>query len=269
MNAARPPLSSHPEFGDAFLRGVEAAHAIGSPQQFFVWLRLHLHRFVPHELALCRLDGGRGMRRTRLLNCVPLAEPLQAALVDPESPIWPRLAELWERGDERACHVPLTGPAAQEGRASGEAGGPVLSGLGDAGFHSLRVHALRTGASRTGPEMLFVFVSRQAGGEAMGADALTALELWAPYLQFAWLRAEAGGLPASRRLVSDQGMPLTARELQVLAGVRDSHSNAKIGELLAISPLTVKNHLRSIQRKLGARNRAHAVAEAMARRLIS
>jgi DNA-binding CsgD family transcriptional regulator len=63
--------------------------------------------------------------------------------------------------------------------------------------------------------------------------------------------------------------PLTDRELQVLAAVREAKANAQIAVMLGISPLTVKNHLRSIQKKLGARNRAHAVAEAMSRRLIN
>jgi DNA-binding CsgD family transcriptional regulator len=62
---------------------------------------------------------------------------------------------------------------------------------------------------------------------------------------------------------------LTGRELQILAAVRDAKRNAQIGELLGISPLTVKNHLRKIMRKLNAGNRAQAVAEAMSRRLIA
>ena len=62
---------------------------------------------------------------------------------------------------------------------------------------------------------------------------------------------------------------LTARELQVLEAVRGARRNSEIGVALGISPLTVKNHLRKIMQKLGARNRAHAVAEAMSRRLIA
>ncbi|HSI47453.1 MAG TPA: LuxR C-terminal-related transcriptional regulator [Ideonella sp.] len=269
MNSLRPPLSSQLEFGDAFLRGMEAAHAIGSPQQFFVWLRLHIHRFVPHELALCRMDGGRGLRRARMLNCVPLPEALKLSLADPEAPLWRRLLELWERGDERALQIPLAQLEAPGNRREGDTTHPLFAGLGEAGFRSLRVHALHTGLSRGGPELLFAFVSQQPASEACMADALTALELWVPYLHFAWLRAEGGAQLASRRQPVGEGSALSARELQVLSAVRDSHANAQIGELLGISPLTVKNHLRSIQRKLGARNRAHAVAEAMARRLIA
>lgn len=251
------PFSSEPEIGDAFLRGVEAAHAIASPQQFFVWLRLHLHRFVPHELALCWSDGGReaGGCRALVLNCVPLPESVLLALSNPASHCWRQLAEQWERADGRACRVVLDALPAEGAQA-----------LAGAGFSTLELHAVQ-GPGRAGPELIFAFTSRQRA--ATGANALLALELWMPYLQFAWWRAEGPG-PRRRAAPSVPGAPpLTERELQVLVAVREAKANAQIGALLGISPLTVKNHLRSIQRKLGARNRAHAVAEAMARRLIS
>ena len=42
------------------------------------------------------------------------------------------------------------------------------------------------------------------------------------------------------------------------------HANREIGESLSISEGTVKNHLKSIVRKLDARDRTHAVVLAMA-----
>jgi DNA-binding NarL/FixJ family response regulator len=78
-----------------------------------------------------------------------------------------------------------------------------------------------------------------------------------------------GGLPAS--LVPQQRMDLprgagtrtpslTERELQVLRGMADGKSNAEIGRELFVSEDTVKTHARRLFRKLGARDRAHAVA---------
>jgi DNA-binding NarL/FixJ family response regulator len=60
--------------------------------------------------------------------------------------------------------------------------------------------------------------------------------------------------PATRRVV------LTERELQVLRGMADGKSNAEIGRELFVSEDTVKTHARRLFRKLGARDRAHAVA---------
>lgn len=53
---------------------------------------------------------------------------------------------------------------------------------------------------------------------------------------------------------------LTEREAQVLRAMADGKSNAEIGRELYLSEDTVKTHARRIFRKLGARDRAHAVA---------
>jgi DNA-binding NarL/FixJ family response regulator len=57
-------------------------------------------------------------------------------------------------------------------------------------------------------------------------------------------------------------LALTERELQVLRGMADGKSNAEIGRDLFVSEDTVKTHARRLFRKLGARDRAHAVAAA-------
>jgi len=53
---------------------------------------------------------------------------------------------------------------------------------------------------------------------------------------------------------------LTARELQVLVAMSRGRSNAEIGRELYLSEDTVKTHARRLFRKLGAADRAHAVA---------
>ena len=53
---------------------------------------------------------------------------------------------------------------------------------------------------------------------------------------------------------------LTERELQVLRGMSRGRSNAEIGKELYLSEDTVKTHARRLFRKLGAADRAQAVA---------
>ena len=59
--------------------------------------------------------------------------------------------------------------------------------------------------------------------------------------------------------------PLTLRESEILKHVATGKSNRDIGGLLFISEQTVKAHLRHIMDKLGAFDRAHAVAIAVRR----
>ena len=60
----------------------------------------------------------------------------------------------------------------------------------------------------------------------------------------------------------------TDRELEVLALLAEGLSNAEIAQQLTISTSTAKHHVRDILSKLGAANRAEAVALAMQQDLI-
>lgn len=51
---------------------------------------------------------------------------------------------------------------------------------------------------------------------------------------------------------------LTPRETDVLRGISDGKSNKEIARDLDIQEVTVKLHLKTLSRKLGARNRTHA-----------
>ena len=61
---------------------------------------------------------------------------------------------------------------------------------------------------------------------------------------------------------------ITARELAVLRLVSLGMASNEIGTLLGIGEETVRSHLKKVQARLGARNRAHAAAEAIRQQLI-
>jgi DNA-binding NarL/FixJ family response regulator len=62
---------------------------------------------------------------------------------------------------------------------------------------------------------------------------------------------------------------LTERELQILRGMTRGHSNCEIGRKLYLSEDTVKTHARRLFHKLGAHDRAHAVALGLRNGLIA
>jgi DNA-binding NarL/FixJ family response regulator len=55
--------------------------------------------------------------------------------------------------------------------------------------------------------------------------------------------------------------PLTQTELRVLRLVAAGHTTIEIADELFVAEKTVKNHLANIYRKLGVKNRSHAVSE--------
>lgn len=70
----------------------------------------------------------------------------------------------------------------------------------------------------------------------------------------------AGAMPSAfpRKIV--EGVELTRREYEVLVGMSNGRSNGQIGSDLFVSEDTVKTHAQRLFRKLGASDRAQAVA---------
>ncbi|GAA3211315.1 response regulator transcription factor [Nonomuraea helvata] len=111
------------------------------------------------------------------------------------------------------------------------------------------VHAaLRHGASgfvlkRSGPTLLV-----EAVRAAMNGDMLIS-----PQLTVRLLRER--GLPHER-----PDVVLTEREDEIVVMVAQGRTNAEIAGELFLSPGTVKNHIATVQRKIGARNRVGIAA---------
>jgi DNA-binding CsgD family transcriptional regulator len=91
------------------------------------------------------------------------------------------------------------------------------------------------------------------------------------------LRAVAAGLivrgPSSKnrnfRPLAEEVWPvLTPREIQVLAALSDGLSNKALARRLGISPHTVKFHIESLFKKLGAASRAEAVAKGLKHQIV-
>lgn len=61
-------------------------------------------------------------------------------------------------------------------------------------------------------------------------------------------------------MTTAQRAPFTARETQILHAVRAGKTNRQIARELYLSENTIKTHLQRLFRKLGASNRAQAVA---------
>jgi DNA-binding NarL/FixJ family response regulator len=73
---------------------------------------------------------------------------------------------------------------------------------------------------------------------------------------------------AARLAVHYADDDLTRRELDVLALIRDGHRNKQIADRLGIAETTVNFHIRNLVEKLGAHDRANAVALAIRRGLL-
>ena len=62
--------------------------------------------------------------------------------------------------------------------------------------------------------------------------------------------------------------PLSKRETEVLRGICEGKSNKEIARVLDLQEVTIKLHVKTLSRKLEARNRTHAAMIARDRALV-
>jgi DNA-binding NarL/FixJ family response regulator len=115
-------------------------------------------------------------------------------------------------------------------------------------------------------------VADESSADIVLLDGATTAEQIEAALQAAAGDSAARVVPATRSRGFEElaeraaGVLLTPRELEVLAAIGAGLSNKAIARQLGISLHTVKFHIESLFRKLGARTRAEAVAKGLERR---
>jgi DNA-binding NarL/FixJ family response regulator len=124
------------------------------------------------------------------------------------------------------------------------------------------VEALRAGARG--------YLTKDAGAEEIrrALEAVVGGEVALdPAVQRHLVDALAGGAAGTGQAAPALPDGLTPREAEVLALIADGLSNAEIAGRLVVSEATVKSHVNHLFAKIGARDRAQAVAYAYRNRL--
>lgn len=259
------------EQAQALVRLVEAAPAVRRRYQFFVWTQSQMQALLPHQVLVC--GAYQRQRRALVLDTfhnIVLGPELLQQLAEPDGPLVGALVRHWVDGRGQ--------PLALDLARLDDAGSRVRSELG---YTHLYVHGVTRPQRPAEIESLFILGG--TGGSTQQAQRTAFLDLLLPHLHSTWQRVAAteldmqrpGNLPPPPRALASSAMParparggITDRECQILRWIREGKSNQQIAEVLGISPLTVKNHVQKILRKLGAGNRAQAVAQALAQNLI-
>lgn len=249
----REPAVLAPQENEHLPGVIEACLRVRQRSQFFLWAQGELQRLLPHEILLCALaDPARRDYLVESFSRAPLPTPLEA-LVEGGRGLLFRLMNLWLDGGHEPMFV-----TPGERIASALGSQLVAAGLDSVAAHGM--HGL-DGA----PASYFVFARLPC---SPGARHAFILQLLVPHLHAALTRILAGArrraaatAPFAERLISE-------REAQILEWVQRGKSNHEIGQILDISPLTVKNHVQNILRKLDVHNRAEAVAKAASLRIL-
>jgi transcriptional regulator EpsA len=245
----KDPLAQEQLDVQLLLFTIETSIRVVKRFQFFLWAQGSLQTFLAHETLLCASgDLERGTFKASVFSRSVLTAEIEAQLTNPTGGLIARLIEDWRSGGRE----PLARSVGQRGRDSST---ELLRTLG---FEHVLAHGCRE--ARGEQSTFFALLGLPA---APASQDVRHIELLMPNLHLALLRiveyerTESGDRAAGRTSASAM---LSGRELQVLDWVREGKTNQEIGQILDISPLTVKNHIQKILRKLDVTNRAQAVA---------
>jgi len=237
---------------------VERSLLVKHPDQFFQWVQGCFQYLIPHDVLICGLSYGEERYRYKVFSCLPefqarepevLMEGKEGTLAralrswrDLSRPIV--LAENLERGDHGSFSVPFDyQDAAVEDKL------PV---------ENMMMHGVNPTDASVSTFFCFARMPKAAD-----ANLVYILDLLMPYLHTMALQVYSHKynteMFASKRR---QTVQLTARESMVLKWLKKAKTNWEIAAILNISPLTVKNHVQNIMRKLEVDNRAQAVLKA-------
>lgn len=262
-SAVPPAMPASGAHAEALAEVVAAGVEVGRRHQFFLWTQGRMQQLLPHKLLVCgAYDRGRKGLGFEVFNSTALPEALMAALLDGQSPLLRLLAGRWAAGSGR-----LGRALSLQDDAELRALLPAASGITE-----LLVHGVSRPQRPDELESLFVLAGPDQPEGA--AQRRLALDLLLPHLHRSWLRVQTveqelrGRAAAATQPAGAVTASITERERQILSGVRQGLNNQQIGDQLHISAYTVKNHVQKILRKLGASNRAQALACAMNQRLL-
>jgi transcriptional regulator EpsA len=249
---ARTSIGLDPVDQERFLRAIDIATTVRRRHQLYLWSQGALQGVLPHALLICMLrDPVSGGVRADRFSTVPVSdEQFHAFCSSADSPL-ARLTEAWVEDGGRPIIL-----RAGEARFRRLAGG--LSGLA---AQSVAMHGTFDQSGAPGSGFLFLDVNPSALERCAHL-----LELLVPYLYSALIRVSID--PHDDTMVPYSDSTLTPREVEILRLIQRGMSNTDIGGTLRISPLTVKNHVQKVLRKLAVANRGQAVMKATMMRVI-
>src|SRR6266853_2452612 len=259
MTSGSPSLSDPLEL-ESLKLVMDASLRVHARHHFFTWTQGLLQNLVKHEALICALRNAEPMSfHVDSFSTSPLEPALFSDMFRQDTSMVPHIIKTWEENSYRpvVCETGSASPFAQSA---------LWREFIRIAADTVIAHGTYDAFGK--PASFFVFACRF---QTLGPRQVYCVELIVPFLQQAWVRTQidrpviegaAAAHPAGAGV-------LTSREQEVLKWVHRGKSNIEIGTILEISPLTVKNHVQKILRKLNVQNRTQAVGKAIALRILT
>ena len=241
---------------ESIVLNLDASLRVHARAHFFSWTQGLLQSLIRHELLVCTLCLGKppAFRADGFSMTTPDPSTLSDIFLRDTS-VAPALLKAWE---ERRYQ-----PVVIDTATTPLGSGAFTRELEKLGGTQLLVHGMHDADGRA--LTLFTFACRP--GSVSSRQTYLA-QLLAPAMHAAWVRTQLQRTPTSADKASGQSV-LTVREQDILKWIYLGKSNFEIGAILKISPLTVKNHVQKILRKLNVVNRTQAIGKSLELRILN
>ena len=235
---------------ERMLHAIEGSLKVSRRVHFFLWSQGALQGLLPHDMLLCVFGDFVNTRfKFDFFSQTKVDQEVIDKLTDPVEGLLHRIIQDWLDGERIPCRYSVKPEKPSED--------PLHTYLRRIGYDQVIAHGAR---EIQGSESSFFIFFQKSNINGTRSAETHLLDMVMPHLHMALYRM----LPNERNGNSPEISPesiLSTRELEVLHWVREGKTNHDIGQVLQISPLTVKNHVQSILRKLNVSNRAQAVAK--------
>jgi len=243
---------------ESIVLNLDASLRVHARPHFFSWTQGLLQSLIRHELLICTLCLGKppAFRADGFSMTTPEPSVFSDAFLR-DTAVAPGLLKAWEERRYQPVILELNG---QNSIGSGA----FMRELERLGAPQLLVHGVHDADGRA--ISLFIFACRAGGA---GPRQAYLAQLLAPSLHAAWIRTQLRARTEGTEEKPGGGSILTVRELDILKWIYLGKSNFEIGAILKISPLTVKNHVQKILRKLNVVNRTQAIGKSLELRILN
>ena len=225
-----------------------ASRRVTLRHHFFSWVHGPLQSLIPHEILLCGVADESGyLLHERFTACRYFKDDHYQRVIHPGDGLVNHLAQEWQiAGAPRLIAALPEEPGGWHARL-------IDLELKNVAFHGMGWIDGQIKGYASFSRVRVPFDGRLA----------LYLDILLPHLLATLARVLANEARTRINSARPAGL-VTAREVEVLTWVRDGKTNDEIADILGLSMLTVKNHLRHAMKKLVVRTRGQAVAKAIA-----
>ena len=224
----------------------ESSLQVKNQPGFFLWSQGALQMLMPHEILICGVKNGgsRSFQVRRFSSCRYFRDEQFQSVCDPHTGLVSRSVSQWLRTGQPCFVSPGQDGDTDKLLVDSELKNLVLQGVWGQDADVCGYF----GFSRT-PLL-------------QNARTVRIIEVLVPIVYVTFLRVLSSDFKTD-----DDGLRVsnlvTRREVEILGWIKEGKTTADIAGILRLSPFTVKNHVQNILKKLGARSRSHAVAQAI------